>query len=531
MPNSYLNRRLNNSNLYKRYVLDYTSPTWNTQSFSFDATNNLFTGDSTASTIINNAIAGANKQFTIAIWVKKNSSPAAAQFIFCRDKSSATSARQFTINFTNAEKFQARFFTNSTNDISYVSTASITETREWNQFVIVYDYTQAVTSRITVYRNGILLPGTTTQTGVFSNVNNISSPNINIGGRADAAAFSNIKIGQISVFNTNLSAANVALLHNDRVPFDVRTNSTLNANLVLLLNPNQSSSFSTNWTWTDLVGSSVFTSSGMVLADKVDDAPALKQVSVVMLAGQSNGSGRQTKSTLASRFQGLLNWLKFWNTNTMENSDSSTDNNQYYDTSANSEYGIEYYLAERLNRRYKKTIYIFKVAQGGSYLANNSPSWSRNPQGAVFIQFSTDLTNLKEWELSNGYTITKIRFIWIQGEADSLTLVDANAYETSWTNWLVGTANSVFDTKIKAAFYVMPKLYDCLLSANQTDPDMVYKATINTAKTNVQATDTTNYRIVNTDLATVGTDLAHYNDNGYNVISEAIDNLIAIDGF
>jgi len=512
-------------------VLDYTSPTWETNSFSFDATDDLMTADSTISTTLNNAIVGSNKQFTISLWVKKNSNPSAAQFILCRDKSSATSARQFTINFTNTEKFQVRLFTNSSNDISYVSTASISETREWNQFTIVYDGTLSATSRITVYRNGLALAGTTTQTGTFTTINNISSPAINLGGRNDAASYSNIKVGQIAVFNDNLSASDVATLYNNRLPFDVRTNSGLNASLVMLLNPSQSATFSTNWTWTDLVSGGALTSAGMVSGSRVTDCPAEKQVSVVMIHGQSNASGRVPMAQLQSRLTGELQWMKVWNGTGFDNIDSTLNNNQYSDTQSGNEYGVEFELGERLNLQYEKTIYVFKQVQGGSYLANNAPSWSRNPIGAEFTQLSNDLTALKEWELSNGYTINKMRFVWIQGEADSLVLAYANAYQTSWQNWLTGQANSVFDTKIQQVFFTSPYLYDCRLSANQTLATLLYKSTVNSAKDAVQLTNTTYYRTVNTDTVTVDTDEVHYNAAGVTTLSGLLYDKIVIDGF
>jgi hypothetical protein len=509
-------------------TLDYTSPTWSLRSFQF-ATDNIFTGDSTASTIVNNAIVGASKQFTFSMWVKRTVA-GVTQILFCRDNST-TAVRQFSAFFGNTNKFTVSFFTNSTNSITYTSTASFTETREWNQFTVVYDGTQSATSRITVYRNGIAEAGSTAQTGTFTTINNTSANNIEIGGRSNSANYSSSKINQLSFFNTNLSAANVLALHNDRVPFDVRTNTTLNSSLVLFVNADQSAMFSTNWSWTDLKGGAVFTSSGMVSGDRVDDAPALKQISLASIEGQSNASGREDKLVLPTRFSGVLSWIKFWNTNTMEDSNTATDNNQYFDTQANSEYGIEYYLGELLNLRYRKTIYFFKVAQGGSYLANNSPSWSRNPAGNVYSQFITDITALKEWELANGYTITKIRFIWIQGEADSLVEAYANAYQASFSAWLTGSAGSVFD-RFNSLFYITPKLYDCLLSANQTDPDLIYKATVNTAKTNVQALDTTNRRLINTDDAGVSAvDLVHYNDAGNLTIATKIDAAIALDGF
>jgi len=65
-----------------------------------------------------------------------------------------------------------------------------------------------------------VLAGATTQTGTFTTINNITTPNVQIGGCSDAANYSSCKINEISLFNTNLSAANVKVLYNNRVPFD-----------------------------------------------------------------------------------------------------------------------------------------------------------------------------------------------------------------------------------------------------------------------------------------------------------------------
>jgi hypothetical protein len=270
----------------------------------------------------------------------------------------------------------------------------------------------------------------------------------------------------------------------------------------------------------------------MVQADQVSDAPALKIISVAMIHGQSNASGRVAMSELSSRYVGSLSWLKIWDGTNFVNINSSTNNNQYSDTQSNNEFGIEFKLGDLLNRYYRKTIYVFKQVQGGSYLANTAPSWSRNPQGGEFNQLLTDITAMKEWELANGFTINKLRFIWIQGEADSLGLTDANAYQASWELWLTGAANSIFDVKLQNVFFTFPYLYDCRLSANQTLGTLLYKSTVNAAKDAVQLTNTTYYRTINTDTAGVNSsDQVHYNSAGINTIATSVYNSMISDGF
>lgn len=510
------------------YVDDYTAPTWSLNSFDF-ATNNIFSGDSTISTTLNNAIVGSNKQWTLSLRFKRKTPLATTQILFCRDKSSATSARQIVVFFNASNKLVVTVYTNSTNSITFTSTDSFADTRSWNEIAIVYDGTQAtVTNRITAYKNGFTLAGATVQTGTFTTINNITSPNVNIGGRSDAANFSSTKINQIALFSTNLSSANVRLLHNNRVPFDIRTNATLNANLVMFLNPDYSTSFSTNWTWTDLVGGGVFTSSGMVVGDKVADAPALKQITVNVLIGQSNAVGRVPLASLESKYVGSLSWLKVFDGTNFVNINSTTNNNQYND--AGSEYGIEYYLGDKLNKLTEKTQYIFKYTVGGTYLSPlYTPSWCVptpvfQPSGGINWQqiYNNELPDLYNWEQVNGYTITKINVIWIQGEADSLNLDSSTTYETNLTNFYA----SIIDDRMKGYFFVQPKVIDTLLSANQTLGTLLYKGNVNTAKQNVAALDTTNYTTVNTDTVTVKVDLVHFDKQGMITLANSVANKI-----
>lgn len=536
MPNRNINRRVTLAGSLPdiNYTNDYTAPTWSNNSFDFDGTNNIFTGDSTMSTTLNNAIVGSNS-WTLSLWARRKTPLATTQVLFGRDKSSATSARQILVFFNSANKLVITLFTDSSNYIQYISTDSFGDARIWNNLVFVYDHTQAtVTNRIGVFLNGFALAGTTTQTGTFTSINNITSPNVQIGGRSDAANFSSTKINQVALFNTNLSAANVKLLYNTRVPFDIRTNSTLNDNLVMFLSADTSSVFTTNWAWTDLVGGGVFTSAGMVVDDLVADAPALKQISVVVLFGQSNAVGRVPMAQLESKYVGALTWLKIWDnvTNSFVNINSTTNNNQLNNPS--NQFGIEFYLGNKLNQYSRNTQYIFKYAVGGTALTPlETPSWcvptpGVQPSGGTMWQavYNTEIPDLQDWELNNGFTITKLRFVWIQGEADSQVLLEATTYETNWTNFLA----SVNSGRFKSLFYITPQVYDCLLSVNQTAAAYVYKTEVNTGKTNVQSTDTAVYRTFNTDSCTVQVDGAHYDKSGISTIALAIGDLIITDG-
>jgi hypothetical protein len=516
------------------FTNDYTAATWNLSSFSFDGTNNIFTGNSTASTILNNAIVGSNKQFTLSLYVKKGINAVTNQ-LFCRDNST-TAVRQIIVFYDGSNKMRFQVYTNSTNHIVWVSTNTFSELREWNEWTFVYNGTLSATSRITAYRNGIAEAGAITQTGTFTTINSTTVNPVEIGSRSNAASYSTCKISQVALFNTNLSAANIAILHNNRVPFDITTNSTLNANLVMYLVADKSATFSANWTWNDTKGSSVFTSTNMVSGDQVADAPALKQISICMIEGQSNACGRVTiPGALPTKFSPQVEWNKVWTGSTWAGQGYTANNNQYIETAG--QYGIEFYLGDKLNRYFKKTIYTFKVAKGSSYLAYaGDPNNWRYPDafqglgGSNYQRLhNTELPALKEWCLANGYTITKFIDIRLQGEADAQVLAYANAYSTNLEDYFT-RASTGMHTYITANFYIQPYTYHCLLSSQQTAASQVYKSTVNTAITTVVGNLSTYRRTVNTDAATVSqTDSIHYDDFGVRTIADSLYKKIITD--
>lgn len=529
------------------YVQDFEYATWSRHAFNFDGADNIFTGDSTISTAINNAIVGATAKFTIWFWVKRNNTTP-TQIIWCRDNSS-TSVRQFSSFFNSANKMQIQFWdTNSANNIVWTSTNTYTEIREWDLWVAVLNMEQTGAAKFEgVYRNPVTgqvataEAGSAAMNGTFNSVNNTSANNVTIGGRASASNFANIRVNQLGIINTNLTASQVGIIHNNRVPLDVRTNTTIGANVVLFLSADNNSSFSSSWTWPDLVSGGSFTSAGMGADDLLFDAPALKQVSVFGMYGQSNLVSRVSMQQLLAKFVGILNWNKVWNSTTFVNINSITNNNQYIETNQK-QFGAEYYLGDYLNQKLRKTILIHKVALGGTSLAyqGNGANW-RYPDadqglgGQMYQQLhNTDIPNLKEWELANGMTITKYAFIWFQGEADAQVQADADNYDVNTTALLTHASYGMF-ILWKQKFYFQPYFYDCLLSPYETIATLTYRDTVNQKKRDHQATNTSFYRIVDTYNAgtfggTVGV-YVHINNEGQYNWAQTAGALIVQDGF
>lgn len=524
------------------YFQEFTPATWSRQSFNFVTGNSqLFTGDATATASINSAIVGVNAKCTVFIWVKRTAI-GATQDLFCRDNSGGI--RIFNFLYTSANKFQFNFWSAipASNNIVWVSTNSYTETREHNLWVIVLDWSATGTAKIEgVYLNPITgqtatpEAGTPTLNGTFASPINDSTVNANIGGRTSVANYSTSIINQVGILNTNLTADQVGLIHNNRVPFDIRTNTTLNANLVFYMVADKNSSFSSNWTWTDLIGGGIFTSSNMGASDLVDDAPALKQVSILIGAGQSNIVTRNKMPMLPSRFKAELEWLQFWNVNTFENANFIKNNNQYIDPA--NEFGWEYFLGELLNQEYRKMVRIFKVADGGTFLGynGNSTNWrypdgSQGSGGAMYQQLhDNDIPNLKEWELSNGYTVTKIPFLWGQGEADSTIQALALAYGVNEEAFLNHASYGMF-TLLKQLFHLQPFFYDWLPSRTQTSPTLVYKDDVTAGKLSVEVAHPEYVRAISNDTSPTF-DSVHFDVLGQELNSINTFKFIKIDGF
>lgn len=508
------------------YVNDYTSPTWSFKSFNFDATNNLFTGDATISTTLNNTIAGSNKSFSLNMWAKKLAN-STTQMLFCRDKSTATSSRQILV-FFSSDKIVVTLYTNSTNYIQYTSTNTFKDTRLWMNIVVTYDHTQSATSRIKVYVNGIQKAGTTTQTGNFTTVSSVTTPSVNIGGRTTAANYSKTKINQVALFDTCWQSNDITTLYNNRVPFDLRN--TMSSNLTMFLSADLSSTFVTNWTWTDLVSGGVFTSSGMTLTDLVSDAPALKQIQLCAMDGQSNIDGRVDWLELETKYKDTLNWLQFFNGTGFEKANFTANNNQYGDKS--NQFGVEFYLADSLNVATQKTIYMFKYSLGGTACTPlQTPSWcvptpSYQPSGGSMYQqlMNNDLPDLLDWELNNGFTITDINLVWGQGEKDCQVLQESLDYGTNESNLFTAITSRLNDY-----FYITPTYYDWLLSVNQNSYRYIYKDNVNSGKiTNSSAT----HKVINTDSCyTNNVDSAHYNKASLHILADSTFYKMKLDGF
>lgn len=133
-------------------------------------------------------------------------------------------------------------------------------------------------------------------------------------------------------------------------------------------------------------------------------------------------------------------------------------------------------LAYDLRQLYSEEIYIVQYGISGSYLATQ---WG---QGAIYYNNLLGYYNNALLELSDRNFLQK-SFIWIQGEADSKTPSDANAYQANLTN-LVSAVRADFD---------VTKFVDCDIYASLPPVTFAYSATVRTAKQTVDSADANFY--------------------------------------
>lgn len=241
-----------------------------TKSFLFDGVNELFSTTAAVDAAWNGAISGVGKKFCIAFWYQRTA-PAITGAIICRD---TAANRQFIIQKTSTNRMQITVYTDATNSLQYISNNIVPDTGSFSLYCFVYDQTQPVLSRISMYCNNVLDVGATiTQTGTFTSINANTTPFIQIGGRLSALQPINAMIHCTGLFNIAPTALQISELHNGGNSFDWR-NASFGANLVSYMVAGNGTNFGAQWTWDDLViPAATATSQNMEAGDLVSAAP------------------------------------------------------------------------------------------------------------------------------------------------------------------------------------------------------------------------------------------------------------------
>lgn len=242
-----------------------------TRSFAFDGTNENFQCAAGFDSTWNSTLCGAAVKWTIGVWFKR-SAIGSSHSIICRDNSSGAN-RQFIAFISSANKITINCWTNTTNFIQFLQTGTFTDTASYHLLTVTYDQTLVATSRISVKIDDVAVAGTTSQTGAFGQIQSITTPAIEIGGRTTSAINLNGNVHCVGLFNVVLSVSELTELYKTNKTFNWLTHSKA-ANLVSYLIAGNGTTFGSQWTWTDRVIAASATSSNMEFADLVISAPA-----------------------------------------------------------------------------------------------------------------------------------------------------------------------------------------------------------------------------------------------------------------
>jgi len=233
-------------------------------------------------------------------------------------------------------------------------------------------------------------------------------------------------------------------------------------------------------------------------------------VNVIFVWGQSNAAGRGIKAALNPPYSGAQTNVFVWTnvadyTSTAGSSwatlDESAFNNDLGDAQGNLYYGYEASLPQNYINRVGGSVYLFKFAQGNTYLNNQGgalPFWdavdntvSQNASVRLYQGFMTNWVNaLINFQTNSKRPIGKV-IIGTHGENDAINSTAAGNYQTNLINFYqtivpelrVGTSLPIIITRL-------PNGQD---PANETS-----LSTVQTAQTNAAAT-LPNCTLFNTD--------------------------------
>ena len=134
------------------------------------------------------------------------------------------------------------------------TTVTTINTNEWTHILIVGDYTG---SNLLCYKNGVEVYNSSHTFSITD-----SNRDVFIGSERGAGFFFNGKLSNVSIWNTDLTSAQVTEIYNEGVPSNLNNHSAY-SNLVSWWQLGSNSSFNTNWTVLDEKGSNNGTSSNM----------------------------------------------------------------------------------------------------------------------------------------------------------------------------------------------------------------------------------------------------------------------------
>lgn len=244
--------------------------------------------------------------------------------------------------------------------------------------------------------------------------------------------------------------------------------------------------------------------------------------------GQSNSRGAAPNADCHPSLSGTMTNVKMWNGSAFASFDVGV--NQNYPTT-DTNHGVLPAFLYNEQARVNDTIYALNYAVGGTMLNDDTTSncWYPSRAGALLDKaigvINSALATM--WNTHSERTI-HCYIIWAQGESDTTTSTDANAYQTNMSNLITKLLANLSGT---AMTYVNKKWIFQKLGTH-TSYDATRLATVNTAFDTLATADSSNRFTYDPTGKTLQVDLHHYEASGYKVIGEAmVTNITTVNNF
>lgn len=244
--------------------------------------------------------------------------------------------------------------------------------------------------------------------------------------------------------------------------------------------------------------------------------------------GQSNSRGAAPNADCHPSLSSAMSSVKMWDGSAFASFDVGV--NQNYPT-PDTNHGVLPAFLFNEQARVGETIYALNYGVGGTMLNDDGTSscWYPSRAGALTDK-AIGVINAALATMWNTHSIRTIHcyIIWAQGESDTTTNTDANAYQTNLTNFITkilanlsGTAMSSVNKK-----WIFQKI------GTHTTYDATRLATVNTAMTTLAAADSTNRFTYDPTGKTLQVDSHHYEASGYkNIGEEMVTNITTVNSF
>lgn len=206
-----------------------------------------------------NRTVASNLDFSVSAWINPTSHDTA--ILGTRGLASAGTSNGFTININSSGNFWGRIFTETSNIIQ-VQTGSTISLNNWSHVAMTYN---SSSKTLKTYLNGSEVGSII---GTDSSVTSTAELNI---GRASIGTFYDYFVGKLSnvaLWNTNLTSTEVTEVYNQGIPGNLHNFSGTAPVAWWQLGSN--SSFNTNWTCLDEIGTNNAVSVNMANNDIVD---------------------------------------------------------------------------------------------------------------------------------------------------------------------------------------------------------------------------------------------------------------------